>query len=94
MLTVDDYATIRLAHRDGMSIREIARTFHHSRRKIRQILQDISAAVPHTPGVSKFSADGSQELLTHNFDRTAIARKKLPYERLDQLTIDILAGVR
>ena len=38
MLTVDDYAKIRLAHRDGMSIREIARTFHHSRRKIREVL--------------------------------------------------------
>ena len=31
MLTVDDYAKMRLAYRDGMSIREIARTFHHSR---------------------------------------------------------------
>jgi hypothetical protein len=30
MLTVDDYAKIRLAHRDGMSIREIARTFDHA----------------------------------------------------------------
>src|ERR1700735_483899 len=39
MLTVDDYAKIRLAHRDGMSIHELARTFHHSRYKIRQILQ-------------------------------------------------------
>jgi transposase len=38
MLTVDDYAKIRLAHRDGMSIREIARTFGHSRRKVRQVL--------------------------------------------------------
>jgi transposase len=38
MLTVDDYAKIRLAHRDGMSIREIARTFEHSRRKVREIL--------------------------------------------------------
>jgi len=38
MLTVDDYATIRLAHRDGMSIRQIARTFGHSRRKVRQVL--------------------------------------------------------
>jgi transposase len=38
MLTVDDYGKIRCAHRDGMSIREIARTFHHSRRKVRQIL--------------------------------------------------------
>jgi len=38
MLTVDDYAKIRLAHRDGMSIREMARTFRPSRRKIRDIL--------------------------------------------------------
>src|SRR5215471_18769804 len=38
MLTVDDYAKIRVAHRDGMSIRDIARTFHHSRYKVRQIL--------------------------------------------------------
>src|SRR5579871_4523713 len=38
MLTVDDFATIRLAHRDGLSIREIARTFGHSRRKVRAIL--------------------------------------------------------
>lgn len=38
MLTVDDYGTIRRAHRDGMSIRDLARTFHHSRAKIREIL--------------------------------------------------------
>ena len=38
MLTVDKYARIRQAHRDGMSIREIARTFHHSRRKVREVL--------------------------------------------------------
>jgi transposase len=38
MLTVDDYGRIRRAHRDGMSIREMARKFHHSRHKIRTIL--------------------------------------------------------
>ena len=38
MLRVDDYAKIRVAHRDGMSIRQIARVFGHSRRKIRQVL--------------------------------------------------------
>lgn len=38
MLTVDDYGKVCRAHRDGMSILEIARTFHHSRRKIRDIL--------------------------------------------------------
>ena len=40
MLTVDEYGRIRRAHRDGMSIREIARTFRHSRAKIRQVLAE------------------------------------------------------
>ena len=39
MLTVDDYGRIRRAHRDGMGIREIARRFHHSRQKVREVLQ-------------------------------------------------------
>lgn len=34
MLTVEKYGQIRRAHRDGMSIREIAREFHHSRYKV------------------------------------------------------------
>ena len=38
MLTVEDYGVIRRAHRDGMSIRAIARQFHHSRRKVRDAL--------------------------------------------------------
>ncbi len=38
MLTVDDYGRIRRAHRDGMSIRAIARSLHHSRRKVREAL--------------------------------------------------------
>ena len=40
MLTVDDYGAIRRARRDGMSIRQIAHTFHHTRRKIRQVLAE------------------------------------------------------
>jgi len=38
MLTVADYGKIRRAKRDGMSIRAIARTFHHSRHTIRKAL--------------------------------------------------------
>jgi len=30
MLTVEDYVEIRTAKRDGMSIRAICRTYHHS----------------------------------------------------------------
>jgi len=40
MLTVYQYGDIRRASRDGMGVRDIARTFHHSRRKIRQILAE------------------------------------------------------
>jgi transposase len=40
VLTVDDYGAIRRARRDGMSIRQIARSFHHTRRKIRQALAE------------------------------------------------------
>jgi len=36
MLTVYQYGDIRRAYRDGMSIRVIATTFHHSRRKVRE----------------------------------------------------------
>jgi transposase len=39
MLTVDDYARIRRAYRDGMSLREMERTFHHSRKTIRRVLR-------------------------------------------------------
>ncbi len=38
MLTLEDYARIRLAYRDGMSIRAIAREFGHSWRKVREVI--------------------------------------------------------
>ena len=40
MLTVEEYGRIRIAHRDGMSIRPIARWLGYSRRKIRQVLEE------------------------------------------------------
>src|SRR5262245_44381562 len=39
MVKVDEYARIRRAHHiDKMSIRQLAKQFHHSRHKIREIL--------------------------------------------------------
>jgi transposase len=38
VVTVDDYGAIRRARRDGMSIHQIARQFHHSRKTIRHAL--------------------------------------------------------
>jgi transposase len=52
MLKVEEYGRIRRAHRDGMCIREIARTFGHSRRKIRAVLAQ-SEPRPYTLSVPR-----------------------------------------
>jgi len=52
MLTVEEYCKIRIAYRDGMSIREIARRFHHSRQKVRQVLEE-SEPRPYTVPVDR-----------------------------------------
>ena len=61
MLTVNHYARIRGAYRDGMSICEIARRFHHSRRKVRAVLKGDGEPTPyperkkrHYPKLGKF----------------------------------------
>ena len=48
MVTVDEYARVRLAHRLGVGLNELARTFHHSKRKIRDML-DQAEPVPTRP---------------------------------------------
>ncbi len=40
MVSMDQYLRIRLAHQQGMGINQLARAFHHSKRKIRQILDE------------------------------------------------------
>jgi xylose isomerase len=42
----------------------------------------------------KYSAEKAAALKAQPFDRPAIAKRGLKYERLDQLTIDILTGTR
>ncbi len=46
------------------------------------------------PFFGKYSAEKAAALKAQPFDRAAIAKRGLKYERLDQLTIDILTGVR
>jgi xylose isomerase len=66
----------------------------NSDKDIQAILKEISQASETTPATGKFTKQGCQTLMAHEFDKDAIMKKRLPYERLDQLTIDILAGVR
>jgi len=46
------------------------------------------------PFFGKYSAEKAAALKAQAFDRPAIAKRGLKYERLDQLTIDILTGTR
>ena len=63
-------------------------------KEIRGILQEISTATNGVPAIGRYSKPGAAALLAHVFDKDTILKKRLPYEHLDQLTVDILLGVR
>ena len=63
-------------------------------KEIQGILKEISGGSPKVPSTGSYSQKGSAALLNHIFDKDAILKKRLPYEKLDQLTIDILLGAR
>jgi xylose isomerase len=46
------------------------------------------------PSLASYSPQRRDELLGTAFDRVALAQRGRAYERLDQLTMDILLGVR
>src|SRR5215831_2327223 len=62
--------------------------------EIQAILREISTSSNGFPQAAAYSKQSSATLLAHQFDKDAIARKRLPYERLDQITVEILLGVR
>jgi xylose isomerase len=61
---------------------------------IQEILTEISKNRNGTPSLDHYSKQTASELLATVFDKDAILKKRLPYERLDQLTVDLLLGVR
>jgi xylose isomerase len=61
--------------------------------EIKALLAEI-AETDGDGGGAKYSSQGAGELLSSNFDRKQLSSRGLKYERLDQLTMDILLGVR
>jgi hypothetical protein len=45
------------------------------------------------PETGRYSRREAAALLARVFDNDAISRKRLPYERLDQLTVDLRVGL-
>jgi xylose isomerase len=62
--------------------------------EIQTILKELSSDSNRAPKVDRYTKQGAAALRDHFFDKDAIMQKRLPYERLDQLTIDVLTGVR
>jgi xylose isomerase len=62
--------------------------------EVRAILQETSSEQEGVPVAGFYSRAGAKRLLESYFDRAALFAKRLPYERLDQLTTEILLGVR
>ncbi|MGH9901459.1 MAG: xylose isomerase [Pyrinomonadaceae bacterium] len=62
--------------------------------EVKSLLAEVNEGKGDGSLVGKFEAGKAEALLSQEFDRTSLAAKGLRYERLDQLTTDILLGVR
>ena len=76
--------------RTYLILKEKARQFceHNG---IQALLADIRRTDAPTSGA--YTADGAAALKARAFDRQVLAARRLPYERLDQLVIELLLGV-
>jgi len=64
-------------------------------REIQNLLEEINADDGSTAGITgKYSQEKLNALLNADFDREGLGERGLKYERLDQLTIELLLGVR
>jgi xylose isomerase len=61
--------------------------------EIKAILAEIAETNGSASPVGNYDKESAASLLSQTFDRAALASKGLQYERLDQLTMDILLGV-
>jgi xylose isomerase len=89
---VKDFA--RGCMRTYFILKEKAAQFNEDK-EIHALLAEINADdVTLAPYFGKYSPEKAAALKRHSFDRSAISSQGLKYERLDQLTIDLLLGVR
>ena len=88
---VKDFA--RGCMRTYLMLKEKAAQFNADK-EIQALLAEIHADNgTMTPYFGKYNAEKARALKSHSFDRAAISSKGLQYERLDQLTIDLLLGI-
>jgi xylose isomerase len=80
--------------RTYLILKEKARQFREDR-EIQALVAEIRRGDPAASAlVAPYSRAAAERILAHPFDRARLAERRLPYERLDQLVIDLLLGVR
>jgi len=80
--------------RNYLILKDKARQFNEDA-EIQALLSEITAAAPEYDDCSgSYTRAKADKIKSLALDRNELAAKKLPYERLDQLTIDIILGVR
>jgi xylose isomerase len=80
--------------RNYLILKEKARQFNEDS-EIQSLLAEIRSPTPESNGLMEsYSRAKAAQLKSMTLDRTVLTTRKLPYERLDQLTVDILLGVR
>lgn len=93
-----DYEDVKEFARGGMRtyqlMAEKAKRWNEDK-EIQQLLKDINVQ---DQGLSKltreYSTGNARKLLESPLDREELAKARLPYERLDQLTMEVLLGTR
>jgi xylose isomerase len=63
-------------------------------KEIQALLSEINAKHDAGKLTKKYSEANAKKLLLLNLDRVELAKARLPYEKLDQLTMEVLMGVR
>ena len=79
--------------RNYLILKEKARQFDNDQ-EIQALLAEIRDGGPPVEPLGSYSREKANRLKELSLDRAELTSKVLPYERLDQLTVDILFGVR
>lgn len=94
----DDYEGVKAFARGCMRtyliLKEKADRFNQDA-EIQALLAEINRdSGAHSYLTGRYSSDAAERLKSETFDRAALGARGLPYEQLDQLTIELLLGVR
>jgi len=93
----EDYAGVRDFARGCMRSYLILRdraSRWNADREIQGLLEEMRVPASAAWALDRYSTSARETLLREPFDRRALASRGLAYERLDQLTMEVLLGVR